>query len=835
MSSQSRAVGAERSRQLHFSADSNYPSYIDTGILFSTNSSQTSREDFKSPHGYPHLLVVDGNEFPRSSLKAMNYFSPSAINSILVSESSSSLDSTGSRASAPKGQPEYEYKGNHRRPTWPSVYPHQSLQEKMQHRHSTVSINLNAHQPLWSTSSMLQVEEQTPLHSDFDDVSRQLDQIRSQLQSSGIASKNNLSLGSMQQNVKQPLHAWEVHGLPQKPIGNSTNMQHHRYSQKQQFQQLGSLEISADAPFKKHMFPDLQVTNEGDQALLQVISSSNSTLATPSKAPSEVGDLENSPGSQMKVSSLELLFQSRPNIPANAHFSVLKIMNISWDLTIQDVMAFFADSQIPMGHNAPYYHNGIHIILDRTTGKTLGECYVEFPTQVLAAQALRTHRRGFLKGRPVSVEPSTQDKLYHALFPNLRASLEQSQKRLDFQAEENISEGNSQSTLDQKSRPELVYMAREDIFMLLSSCKPSRTHPSKKSSRRPFENIISILSKVPWHRANLVPILQRDHLFEMAKLGTESLLFQTQRVNSNLNTKFLDTFVRAILCVPLFTEKQKLIVLATAHLKCPPELKKFVYMPVEPEAKSQTSTNFSSRVAQIQDYSYNSDPQIHNMTFQTLPVESLPSENFTQKHRSESLNDLKMEAMFADLENNPMQLQSLHRYVSARSSPVLHEALLQHSRHADSVTVPTSSMSMPLNSCILDVKQPNDATVVLEHCQSNSEKAFSNFQFDSKALKLKVAELEHELHLSRQQYNTLAANRDEVIAALKRKTSIYWNVTNNWDACAEQCRLNVFDVAKSKVILCLCPVVARPLLIQPPLSGTFANRPEKPSLRTCMI
>ncbi|KAL2919901.1 hypothetical protein HK105_200818 [Polyrhizophydium stewartii] len=405
-----------------------------------------------------------------------------------------------------------------------------------------------------------------------------------------------------------------------------------------------------------------------------------------------------------KLSSLETLYRSRPNVPPNNEFAVVKLSNISWDLTTSDVQAFFSETPIPMRHVAPHYHHGIHIIMDRTTGKTLNECFVEFPTKALAQQALRLHRRGYLKGRPVNVEPSSQDELYRALFPSLMQSL---QRRLEYRnqltqpqpqlphsqsqpqtaqsqtepqpsqthpqpsprslsrpqsqssghapgasvsetpprdpelaaAQEHprsvapgeiqepspkleslpkpgpspkieppmawqpLAESEPSSTEDtQAGEPGLVFMAREDVFTLLSSCKPSRqTHPSRRSPRRPFENIMSILSKVPWHRTCLVPILQRDHLFEMAKLGTESLRFQLQRQNSTLDLHFLEAYVRACLCVPLFTEKQKQIVISTARMECPEDLRCFVEMPPEdregaPPGDSESSMHGAGRM-----------------------------------------------------------------------------------------------------------------------------------------------------------------------------------------------------------------------------------------------
>ncbi|KAI8925878.1 hypothetical protein BC831DRAFT_550298 [Entophlyctis helioformis] len=129
-----------------------------------------------------------------------------------------------------------------------------------------------------------------------------------------------------------------------------------------------------------------------------------------------------------KLSSLEVLLRSRPCVPSNNHFAVLKICNISWDLTASDVVSFFAGSEIPTRHLPPYYHHSVHIIMDRATGKTRSECFVEFPSATQAQAAHKSHKRGILKGRLVSVEFSSQEELCAALFPSLAASVRRAQQ-----------------------------------------------------------------------------------------------------------------------------------------------------------------------------------------------------------------------------------------------------------------------------------------------------------------------------------------------------------------------------------------------------------------------
>ncbi|KAJ1334373.1 hypothetical protein BSLG_008102 [Batrachochytrium salamandrivorans] len=191
--------------------------------------------------------------------------------------------------------------------------------------------------PNWAQSlgsptelSQLSADDMDGATPRFESIHQQIDHI---FPTATIAHSHGHNQSHPRRKQQHLPHAWEIHDLPQRP---------NIYSQQQR--------VAVEMPLP--LSPRVEGKTEP----------------------------------QLKISSLELLFTSRLSIPFNAHFSVLKIVNINWDLTTQDVLVFFGEPQ---------------------------------------------------------------------------------------------------------------------------------THPSRKCPRRPFENIISILAKVPWHRANLIPILQRDHLFEM--------------------------------------------------------------------------------------------------------------------------------------------------------------------------------------------------------------------------------------------------------------------------------------------------------------------------------
>ena len=289
-----------------------------------------------------------------------------------------------------------------------------------------------------------------------------------------------------------------------------------------------------------------------------------------------------------KPSSLEVLYNSRPNVPSSLNYSVIKISNISWDTSIADVANFLAPQEIPVYYLSPELGHCIHIIMDRLTGKTINTCFVEFQSQVHAQRALRLHRKTF-KGRFVQVELSSQTELSCYLFPNLFVqSVDASQQSASFSEQQHNPPATHQQNQDASSSAVPIYVTRDEIFNMLSYCKGLRSQSSRRCIRRPFENIVSILAKVPWHTPDRIPVIQRDHIFEMTKLSIESLCFHVQRyqTHAELNAAFVEVMVRAALCVPLFTEKQKSIILASSSMKCPSELEPFVYLPVDPSLET---------------------------------------------------------------------------------------------------------------------------------------------------------------------------------------------------------------------------------------------------------
>lgn len=116
-----------------------------------------------------------------------------------------------------------------------------------------------------------------------------------------------------------------------------------------------------------------------------------------------------------------------------------------------------------------------------------------------AMQALATKKYHLVHGRHVLFHKSTQSELYEALFPSWSGSVN--------------AQGECVPDTNDVTCP---FVAQAHILTLLNVCKGI---PQMRKCRfeTPFENVISILTKIPWQSANMIAVTQRDHLFELAK------------------------------------------------------------------------------------------------------------------------------------------------------------------------------------------------------------------------------------------------------------------------------------------------------------------------------
>ncbi|KAJ3368396.1 hypothetical protein GGF31_006357 [Allomyces arbusculus] len=351
-------------------------------------------------------------------------------------------------------------------------------------------------------------------------------------------------------------------------------------------------------------------------------------------------------------------------------YPVVKMSNIPWDVTQRDIQDYFSPTQIPSIGGLPL----VHVLMVRESGKTKSDAFVELPTISHLGEALHERQRRILRGRIVTLTPSSQEELMRAVFPAFPGSWngvdavpaveEQTQThgapaaaagpgthgtptaaatatnvyRVPFAAavandpamssswaswsdasslgswtagETSAGSAAAADTLatsppsttstaaatagsaqhahapppsnppaqqghqqhhpaqHQQQQYPPCFLTRNEINQILAVCKNYKLFFSRKCAQRPFENVVTILLKFPWHQRALVSTLQRDHLFEMAKLCIESLHQHLIKPYHQIDPSLMDRLLRAVLMVPAFTEKQKMIVLDASGHACP--------------------------------------------------------------------------------------------------------------------------------------------------------------------------------------------------------------------------------------------------------------------------
>src|ERR1700733_3889419 len=102
----------------------------------------------------------------------------------------------------------------------------------------------------------------------------------------------------------------------------------------------------------------------------------------------------------------QILIPSTLPIPNHA---VVKLTNIAWDLSSQDVVVFFSD-------HVSLHQDQIHIPIDSATGKTRNELWVEMRTMGIAVECVTQLNRKILKTRAVTVALSSYEELCEAHY-----------------------------------------------------------------------------------------------------------------------------------------------------------------------------------------------------------------------------------------------------------------------------------------------------------------------------------------------------------------------------------------------------------------------------------
>ncbi|KZL80620.1 rna rnp-1 protein [Colletotrichum incanum] len=237
-----------------------------------------------------------------------------------------------------------------------------------------------------------------------------------------------------------------------------------------------------------------------------------------------------------------------------AHFvvrGVVKIGNIPFVTNRAEIIAVLGrNSRILNDKQEP-----VHIIMERITGKTT-DAYVEFHTLEDASKAVEKYQQNIGRGRvtrigqrPVDIELSSQAALMKDLFPSAKGV---------FWAGTNpqILPSNDAEPWDNFKG----FVSNEEMTMLVKHVEvPHRSPFSKECPQRPFECLISTLTKFPWHMKANVTVQQRCAIHkatcDLIRILVSSI--QERRDELNLTHRLLKRVVTAAMRCEGFSALQK--------------------------------------------------------------------------------------------------------------------------------------------------------------------------------------------------------------------------------------------------------------------------------------
>ncbi|KIO32339.1 hypothetical protein M407DRAFT_18654 [Tulasnella calospora MUT 4182] len=235
-----------------------------------------------------------------------------------------------------------------------------------------------------------------------------------------------------------------------------------------------------------------------------------------------------------------------PSTTTEPDLPVLRIDNLPWDVTPQMLTTWL--------HPTTPFRT--HILLERSTGKTLSHCFVELRTLQDARAVLRECQNKIIgtgkRTRAVSVTVSRQEEVMQNIFPNWRASFTSTSPSLEG--------------LDGRQTSEVLkagLLSYNELESLLQLMRNPESHFLKVPTL-PFYAIASILQKFPGSGDESSGLFWscalRDRVFAAVQILSVRVSQQ------DWDPKLLDEVVVVAVECRAFTEMQRRLISITANL-----------------------------------------------------------------------------------------------------------------------------------------------------------------------------------------------------------------------------------------------------------------------------
>ncbi|RYP58337.1 hypothetical protein DL769_008996 [Monosporascus sp. CRB-8-3] len=202
----------------------------------------------------------------------------------------------------------------------------------------------------------------------------------------------------------------------------------------------------------------------------------------------------------------------------------------------------------------PDSHEGIHIIIDYITGKTI-DAFIETVTMQDAMAVVGKHQDKLADGqqdkilnRPAEMSVSSPDALRKAVFKTGSVGV----KWIGGEPQVQVPEPG------QVIGKFKGFVPAENLTMLLKHAENQTTF-SKECPERPYECMISILMLMPWKATQYITIKQRNQMYETVMELIKLLKKQIWdgRYEHRLTRQLLDRLVKAAMLCPGFTVLMK--------------------------------------------------------------------------------------------------------------------------------------------------------------------------------------------------------------------------------------------------------------------------------------
>ncbi|KAG9586396.1 hypothetical protein KCU84_g10030, partial [Aureobasidium melanogenum] len=233
---------------------------------------------------------------------------------------------------------------------------------------------------------------------------------------------------------------------------------------------------------------------------------------------------------------------------------VIKIGNIPYATTKNEVIAALGRSTRIASQPKGTAYFAIHIIMERSTGKTM-DVYVELDSLEEAKAAIAgfqqrclNNRHPRIGDRHVEMELSSQEALMKELFPRAKCVNWDGHTPVIYSTTEAYNSGFQ------------GFVTSEEMAMITKHAEtPQRSPFAQRCVNRTYETMISIMHKYPWHATKHINIRERISLFSCALIQLRVLINAVSR-NTHpqlLHRGLLQEYLTACLGNPGFSVQQK--------------------------------------------------------------------------------------------------------------------------------------------------------------------------------------------------------------------------------------------------------------------------------------